>query len=145
MTTVESTIESEVRSYCRTFPTTFTSARGSELIDHTGRRYLDFLAGCSALNYGHNDPDMADALVAHLTAGGITHGLDLRTEAKERFLDRFDRLVLRPRGLGYRVQFTGPTGTNAVEAKELIDKSGLKVLSAVALQEAADRVKEVLK
>src|SRR6185437_3055891 len=36
-------------------------------------------------------------------------------------------------------------GTNAEEAKQLIDKSGLKVLSAVALQEAADRVKEVLK
>ncbi len=36
-------------------------------------------------------------------------------------------------------------GTNAVEAKELIDKSGLEVLSAVALQEAADRVEEVLK
>jgi succinyl-CoA synthetase beta subunit len=36
-------------------------------------------------------------------------------------------------------------GTNAVEAKQLIDNSGLKVLSAVALQEAADRVKEVLR
>ena len=36
-------------------------------------------------------------------------------------------------------------GTNAIEAKKLIDDSGLKVLSAVALQEAADRVKEVLK
>nr|MBP8824672.1 succinate--CoA ligase subunit beta [Flavobacteriales bacterium] len=36
-------------------------------------------------------------------------------------------------------------GTNAKEAKELIDKSGLKVLSAISLQEAADRVKEVLK
>jgi succinyl-CoA synthetase beta subunit len=36
-------------------------------------------------------------------------------------------------------------GTNAEEAKKLIDASGLKVLSAVALQEAADRVKEVLK
>jgi succinyl-CoA synthetase beta subunit len=35
-------------------------------------------------------------------------------------------------------------GTNAEEAKKLIDASGLKVLSAVALQEAADRVKEVL-
>ncbi len=35
-------------------------------------------------------------------------------------------------------------GTNAVEAKKLIDESGLKVLSAVALQEAADRVKQVL-
>jgi succinyl-CoA synthetase beta subunit len=36
-------------------------------------------------------------------------------------------------------------GTNAVEAKQLIDNSGLKVLSAVALQDAADRVKEVLR
>lgn len=35
-------------------------------------------------------------------------------------------------------------GTNAEEAKKLIDESGLKVLSAVLLQEAADKVKEVL-
>lgn len=35
-------------------------------------------------------------------------------------------------------------GTNAEEAKELIDNSGLQVHSAVLLQEAADRVKEVL-
>ncbi len=35
-------------------------------------------------------------------------------------------------------------GTNAKEAKELIDKSGLKVLSAISLQEAADAVKQVL-
>jgi len=35
-------------------------------------------------------------------------------------------------------------GTNAAEAKEIIDNSGLKVQSAILLQEAADRVKEVL-
>jgi succinyl-CoA synthetase beta subunit len=35
-------------------------------------------------------------------------------------------------------------GTNAKEAKELIDNSGLKVLSAISLQEAADAVKKVL-
>ena len=35
-------------------------------------------------------------------------------------------------------------GTNAVEAKKLIDESGLKVVSAILLQEAADKVKEVL-
>ncbi len=35
-------------------------------------------------------------------------------------------------------------GTNAVEAKALIDNSGLKVLSAISLQEAASRVEEVL-
>jgi succinyl-CoA synthetase beta subunit len=35
-------------------------------------------------------------------------------------------------------------GTNAAEAKEIIDNSGLKVQSAILLQEAADRVREVL-
>ncbi len=35
-------------------------------------------------------------------------------------------------------------GTNAVEAKKIIDESGLKVFSAIALQEAADLVKKVL-
>ncbi|MBM3417386.1 MAG: ADP-forming succinate--CoA ligase subunit beta [Bacteroidetes bacterium] len=35
-------------------------------------------------------------------------------------------------------------GTNAVEAKQLIDDSGLNVHSAVLLQEAADKVKELL-
>ena len=35
-------------------------------------------------------------------------------------------------------------GTNAVEAKEILDQSGLAVHSAVQFQEAADKVKEVL-
>ncbi len=36
-------------------------------------------------------------------------------------------------------------GTNAEEGKELIDNSGLKVFSAITLQEAADLVREVVK
>lgn len=36
-------------------------------------------------------------------------------------------------------------GTNAVEAKKIIDESGLKVFSAIQLQEAADLVNQVLK
>jgi succinyl-CoA synthetase beta subunit len=35
-------------------------------------------------------------------------------------------------------------GTNAIEAKEIIDNSGLKVLSAVSFKEAAEKVHEVL-
>jgi succinyl-CoA synthetase beta subunit len=35
-------------------------------------------------------------------------------------------------------------GTNAIEAKKIIDESGLKVVSAIVLQEAADKVREVL-
>ena len=35
-------------------------------------------------------------------------------------------------------------GTNAKEGKELIDSSGLKVYSAITLQEAADLVKQIV-
>jgi len=35
-------------------------------------------------------------------------------------------------------------GTNAEEAKKLIEDSGLKVFSAIQLQEAADLVKQVI-
>ena len=35
-------------------------------------------------------------------------------------------------------------GTNAKEAKDLIDKSGLDVISVVEFKEAADKVQEVL-
>ena len=35
-------------------------------------------------------------------------------------------------------------GTNAIEAKDIIDNSGLKVLSAVSFKEAAEKVREVL-
>lgn len=108
--------ESEVRGYCRHFEALFTSASGSIMRDINGREYIDFLAACGALNYGHNDPDMRTALIDHIASDGITAGLDLFTDAKRTFLDRFHRLILEPRGLDYRVQFTGPTGTNAVEA-----------------------------
>ena len=35
-------------------------------------------------------------------------------------------------------------GTNATEAKKLIDESGLKVTSVILLQEAADAVAEIV-
>lgn len=108
--------ESAARSYCRGMPALFATARGSEMFDADGRRWIDFLAGCSSLNYGHNDPDMKRALIDHLMQDGIAHGLDLHTAAKGTFLDSFERHILTPRGLDHRVMFTGPTGANAVEA-----------------------------
>lgn len=108
--------ESQARSYCRSFPVSFTKARNATLTDSDGRDYTDFLAGCSSLNYGHNDPDMKAALIAHITQDGVTHGLDMHTDAKEAFLDSFERVILSPRGMDYKFMFTGPTGTNAVEA-----------------------------
>lgn len=107
--------ESDVRSYCRNFPTIFTSAIGSTLIDSSGRRYIDFLAGAGTLNYGHNHPAIKQRVIDYLAADGIIHSLDLHTSAKKRFIEAMFGTILKPRGLDYRMAFPGPTGANAVE------------------------------
>ncbi|MFC6126942.1 diaminobutyrate--2-oxoglutarate transaminase [Mycolicibacterium llatzerense] len=109
-------VESEVRSYCRGWPTVMDTASGSWITDHEGRRYIDFFAGAGALNYGHNNPALKQALLEYLGSDGIVHSLDMATSAKQRFLETFQQLILRPRDLDFKVQFPGPTGTNAVES-----------------------------
>lgn len=109
-------IESEVQSYARAFPRVFNKAQGEYLYDEDGNQYLDFLAGAGTLNYGHNNPLFKDKLLHYIEQDGITHGLDLHTKAKAEFLTTFNEKILKPRKYQYMVQFTGPTGTNAVEA-----------------------------
>jgi diaminobutyrate-2-oxoglutarate transaminase len=109
-------LESKVRSYCRHFPVVFAKATGSTLEDEEGNEYIDFLAGAGALNYGHNDPVLKEKLMEYIEADQIVHGLDLATEAKRAFMEAFESLILSPRKMRYKMQFTGPTGTNAVEA-----------------------------
>ncbi len=109
-------LESNVRSYCRSFPTVFATAQGATLTDESGREYIDFLSGAGTLNYGHNNPVLKKALLEYIESDGLVHGLDMATEAKRAFLETFDKLILKPRRMNYKVQFTGPTGANAVEA-----------------------------
>ncbi len=109
-------IESEVMSYARSFPRVFTRAKGEFMWDEDGNRYLDFLAGAGTLNYGHNNPLFKKPLLEYIEDDGICHGLDMHTRAKGEFLESLNENILKPRNMEYVVQFTGPTGTNAVEA-----------------------------
>lgn len=108
--------ESQVRSYSRAYPVTFDVARGSTLWDLEGTRYLDFLAGCGSLNYGHNHPILKKALLELIERDAVAQGLDMQTRAKQRFLEAMRDAILLPRGMDHVIQMTGPTGTNAVEA-----------------------------
>jgi diaminobutyrate-2-oxoglutarate transaminase len=111
-----SDIESEVRGYVRSFPVIFERAIGSTMIDQDGTEYIDFFSGAGALSYGHNNPIMKKSLLAYIENDSISHSLDMATVAKKGFLEAFNNIILKPRGLDYKLQFTGPTGTNAVEA-----------------------------
>ncbi|MET1413496.1 aspartate aminotransferase family protein [Roseibium sp. HPY-6] len=109
-------LESNVRSYVRSFPFVAKTASGSTITSADGVEYIDFLAGAGALNYGHNNPVIQQALLDYVSGDGIAHSLDFATVAKNEFIETFDSAVLQPRGMDYRFQFCGPTGTNAVEA-----------------------------
>ncbi|MDI1229926.1 MAG: aminotransferase class III-fold pyridoxal phosphate-dependent enzyme [Methylobacter sp.] len=60
----------------------FNKAQGEFLYDEEGNEYLDFLAGAGTLNYGHNNPVFKEKMLDYIQRDGITHGLDLHTQAK---------------------------------------------------------------
>ncbi|MFC7374432.1 MULTISPECIES: aspartate aminotransferase family protein [unclassified Brachybacterium] len=108
--------ESTIRGYSRNYPTVFSSASNARQVDEQGKSYIDFFAGAGVLNFGHNNPRMKDAMIAFLQADGVSHSLDTYTTTKRDFVSRFHDVVLAPRGMNHRMQFMGPTGSNAVEA-----------------------------
>jgi diaminobutyrate-2-oxoglutarate transaminase len=109
-------LESNVRYYSREYPAVFSRGEDALLFDSRGRRYIDFFCGAGVMNYGHNHPHLKNALLEYVQRNGIIHSLDFHTEARSEFLRRFQEKILAPRRLDYKVQFTGPTGTNAIEA-----------------------------
>ncbi|MGN1326802.1 MAG: diaminobutyrate--2-oxoglutarate transaminase [Clostridia bacterium] len=108
--------ESEVRSYCRVFNEVLDYAKGSIIKDTLGKEYIDFFCGAGAVNYGHNNDYIKEKIIKYLQDDRIMHALDMYTKAKEDFIEYFEKEILEPRGLNYKIQFPGPTGTNAVEA-----------------------------
>lgn len=107
--------ESNVRGYIRSFPTIFTRAKNATVWDHHGKSYIDFFGGAGSLNYGHNDPAVQEAMIDFIRRDGMLNALDKATDAKYHFIKKFQETILLPRGMDYKIQFVGPTGTNAVE------------------------------
>lgn len=108
--------ESEIRGYCRLYPTVFKSASNARQVDEAGKSYIDFFAGAGVLNFGHNNERMKKAVIEFIQNDGITHSLDTYTTSKRDFIEKFAGTILKPRNMNHKMQFMGPTGTNAVEA-----------------------------
>jgi len=108
--------ESEIRAYSRVYPVVFVKGVNARQTDEDGKEYIDFYAGAGVLNFGHNNPQLKQAVIEYLQADGVLHTLDMMTPPKREFIRAFVETILQPRKMDYRLQFMGPTGTNAVEA-----------------------------
>lgn len=108
--------ESRAKTYARTFDIVLTQGRGSRVWDQQGRSYIDCLSCAGALPLGHNHPFVKQRVREFLDSDAIQQGLDLATPAKIEFVDLLLRTLPDPFTKNARVQFCGPTGSDAVEA-----------------------------
>ncbi|OEJ33387.1 ornithine--oxo-acid transaminase [Streptomyces subrutilus] len=89
-------------------PVVVASAEGAWMTDVEGRRYLDMLAGYSALNFGHGNPRLLDAARAQLDRVTLT--------SRAFFHDRFADFCTELASLcGKEMVLPMNTGAEAVE------------------------------
>ncbi|WP_161546966.1 aminotransferase class III-fold pyridoxal phosphate-dependent enzyme [Pectobacterium parvum] len=96
-------------------PLAIAKAEGVWITDVENNQYLDCLAGAGTLALGHNHPDVLQSIQRVITSGLPLHTLDLTTPF-ERSVLRISAFLIAWSGQEYCLQFTGPSGADAVEA-----------------------------
>ncbi len=105
--------ETESRTYTKAFKLAVDEARGSTIRDLDGNIFIDWFAGISVLNLGHNNPVVRTAIEAQLDK--IVHINEVPTEVRTNFMKTLNSVL--PSGLKDRskTMFT-VTGADACEA-----------------------------
>lgn len=108
--------ESNARTYPRRLPIVVRSGRGVFVKDADGREFIDCLTGAGALALGHAHPVVNEAIRRALDEGAPLQTLDLATPLKDRFTDELFASLPAVFSSDYKIQFCGPSGSDAVEA-----------------------------
>jgi 4-aminobutyrate aminotransferase/(S)-3-amino-2-methylpropionate transaminase len=99
-------------------PVVVASARGAEVFDPEGRRYLDFVAGIGALNLGHQHPEIVAAVRAQLEQYGHVAAQVVTYEAYVRLAQELDRIFPRAGGSAPRPPTKSVFANSGAEAVE---------------------------
>jgi diaminobutyrate-2-oxoglutarate transaminase len=123
--------ESAARTYPRRIPLNLVAGRGVLVRDRRGDEYLDCLAGAGALPLGHGHPVVVEAIAQALRDELPLTTLDLTTPAKDAFIEQLFAVLPSHLARG-RIQFCGPSGSDAVEAALKLAKTATDRTSVVA-------------
>jgi diaminobutyrate-2-oxoglutarate transaminase len=115
--------ESNARTYARVFDRILVRGASAKVWDADGNIYTDLLACAGALPLGHNHPYVTQRVTEFLNSGQILQALDIATPAKVEFLKQLWLALPGEFAKDARVQFCGPTGSDAVEAAMKLFKS----------------------
>jgi diaminobutyrate-2-oxoglutarate transaminase len=106
-------IEGSALSYPRNIPVVMDEGKGATVKDVDGNIFIDFFGGAGVLAVGHCNPVVAEAVQKQQTK--ITHTLDFPTEVRLELIERLRKVMPGRLKDHVRVQFGGPTGSDAVE------------------------------
>ena len=134
--------ESVAQKYVRGAPVVFSTARGSELFDADGNRYIDFQSGGGCLGFAHNDGSVRDALIEYLLEDGIINTGDRASIAKRRFIETFVTKILQPRNMNYKIVFTDPASGAAAEIALRLARRHKERINVVAFTNATHGLTE---
>ena len=134
--------ESVAQNYVRATPVAFDKAKGAELFDETGARYIDFHSGGGSLPFGHNTISVRSSLLDYIKDNGVLQTSDRASVAKRRFLEEFVTTILQPRGLNYRMLFTDPASGTAAEVALRLARRDKKRSPVIAFTNASHGITE---
>jgi diaminobutyrate-2-oxoglutarate transaminase len=126
--------ESNARSYPRRIPIAIREANGIYVKDVEGKVYIDCLGGAGTLALGHNHPVVIEAIRGVLDNNLPLHTLDLTTPVKEEFVEELFSSLPESFAKKARIQFCGPSGSDAVEAAIKLVKTATGKRSVLAFQ-----------
>ena len=128
--------ESNAKTYARNIDIILTRGEGSRLFDQDNRAYLDCLASAGALPLGHNHPYVMERVQRFLRDGHPLQALDIATPAKIEFMTQLLRALPEPFARHAKVQFCGPSGSDAVESALKLFKTATGRRSVLAFHGA---------
>ncbi|MGB9729218.1 MAG: aspartate aminotransferase family protein [Thermoprotei archaeon] len=102
-------METVAVNYPRYFPFAIKEARGSTIMDVDGNIYIDWVAGISVVNLGHNNPIIREAVMSQLNK--VWHSLEIPSEIRIEFM----KVLRSTLNFDAKVLFT-TTGADACEA-----------------------------
>ncbi|MBC9934525.1 aspartate aminotransferase family protein [Chitinophaga qingshengii] len=106
--------ESAIVSYSKQIPIAIKRAKGAIIEDEDGNHYIDFFSLAGVVNVGHCNDFVLEYVREQQDK--LIHALDFPTENKVALIEKILNLLSPDVRDEFKVAFTGPSGSDAVEA-----------------------------
>ena len=124
--------DSNALVYPNQVPLAISRGLGATVEDLDGNIYIDFSGGVGALNVGHSNPDVVEAIKHQVEQ--FSHGLDFPSEPRVALSRKLVELAPGMLKGNSRVLMCGPTGADAVEAAIKLAKYNTKKPGVISFE-----------